>query len=238
MHLAAHGNTAAEVIFRRADASKPNMGLSTWRGPRPRKNDVAVEKNYLHENELKALNLIVSAYLDFAELQALSRRATHMQEWIGKLDDFLRLTEREILTHAGQISHDQALDRAGEEFRKYRDSIANEPTAVDRDFVAAVDELKKISSRAPKSTAPESTGPTIRKASSETKKTRGKKGRIEDPIRPRAVSFSRTMSTALGSPYGVQRPMATRFGATWCNLPSRDRAAVRVNSFETVSCII
>ncbi len=98
MHWAAHGNTAAEVIFRRADARKPNMGLSTWRGQRPRKNDVAVAKNYLHEDELKALNLIVSAYLDFAELQALSRRAMHMREWVGKLDDFLRLTEREILT--------------------------------------------------------------------------------------------------------------------------------------------
>lgn len=84
MHWAAHGNTAAEVIFRRADASKPNMGLSTWRGPRPRKDDVEVAKNYLQEDELKALNLIVSAYLDFAELQALSRRAMHMQEWVGK----------------------------------------------------------------------------------------------------------------------------------------------------------
>ncbi len=176
MHWAAHGNTAAEVIFRRADAGKPNMGLSTWRGPRPRKDDVAVAKNYLHEDELKALNLIVSAYLDFAELQALSRRAMHMQEWVGKLDDFLRLTEREILTHAGQISHEQALDRAGEEFRKYRELIANEPTAVDRDFVAAVDELKKISSRIPKSTAPESTDAKTRKSSSGAKKPRRKKG--------------------------------------------------------------
>ena len=163
MHWAAHGNTAAEVIFRRADASKPNMGLSTWRGPHPRKDDVAVAKSYLHEDELKALNLIVSTYLDFAELQALSRHAMHMQEWVGKLDDFPRLTEREILTHAGQISHEQALDRAGEEFRKYRDLIANEPTAVDRDFVAAVDELKKISSRAPKSTTPESTNTRLGK---------------------------------------------------------------------------
>ena len=90
----------------------------------------------------------------------------HMQEWVGKLDDFLRLTAREILTHAGQVSHEQAIDRAGEAFRKYRGLIASEPTAVDRDFVAAVDELKKISSRAPKGTAP----------SSETKKPREKKG--------------------------------------------------------------
>ena len=177
MHWAAHGSTAAEVIFRRADASKPNMGLSTWRGPHPQRVDVAVAKNYLHEDELKALNLIVSAYLDFAELQALSRRPMHMQEWVGKLDDFLRLTERELLTHAGQISHEQALDRASEEFRKYRDSIANEPTAVDRDFVAAVDELKKISSRSSKSTASESSsGSKIRKAGSQTRKPSRTKG--------------------------------------------------------------
>jgi hypothetical protein len=86
----------------------------------------------------------VSAYLDFAELQALSRRTMYMQDWIRKLDDFLKLTDREILTHAGQISHDRALDRAAEEFKKYRALTANDPTSVDRDFVAAVDELKKI----------------------------------------------------------------------------------------------
>jgi hypothetical protein len=156
MHWAAHGHTAAEVIFRRVDATKPNMGLSTWRGPRPRKEDVAVAKNYLHEDELKALNLIVSAYLDFAELQALSRRTMYMQDWIRKLDDFLKLTDREILTHAGQISHDQALDRAAEEFKKYRALTANDPTAVDRDFVAAVDELKKIASHPAKASRPDS----------------------------------------------------------------------------------
>ena len=88
-----------------------------------------------------------------------------MQDWIGKLDDFLRLTERDILTHAGQISHEQALDRAAEEFKKYRALTANEPTAVDRDFVAAVDELKKIASR-----------PATGKPSSEAKKPGKKKG--------------------------------------------------------------
>ena len=175
MHWAAHGQTAAEVIFRRADASKPNMGLLTWRGPRPRKEDVAVAKNYLKEDELKALNLIVSAYLDFAELQALSRRTMYMQDWIGKLDDFLRLTERDILTHAGQISHEKALDRAAEEFRKYRAVTANDPTAVDKDFVAAVDELKKISSRVSKGSKQESSA-KAGKPQSETKRPRGKKG--------------------------------------------------------------
>jgi hypothetical protein len=156
MHWAAHGQTAAEVIFRRADGTKPNMGLSTWRGPRPRKEDVGVAKTYLREDELRALNLIVSAYLDFAELQALSRRTMYMLDWIRKLDDFLKLTDREILTHAGKVSHDQALDRAAEEFKKYRASTANDPTAVDRDFVAAVDELKKVASHSAKASQPSS----------------------------------------------------------------------------------
>ena len=106
--------------------------------------------------KLASLNLIVSAYLDIAELQALCRRAMYMQDWIRKLDDFLKLTDREILAHAGQISHDQALDRAAEEFKKYRASTANDPTAVDRDFVAAVDELKKIANHPAKVSRPES----------------------------------------------------------------------------------
>ena len=101
MHWAAHGHTAAEVIAARADAGKPNMGLSIWSGSVPRKSDVTVAKNYLAADELDALNRIVSAYLEFAELQALGRRPMHMADWIAKLDDFLRLGEREILEHAG-----------------------------------------------------------------------------------------------------------------------------------------
>lgn len=111
MHWAAHGQTAAEVIRRRADANQPNMGLTTWTnspsGP-IRKRDVAIAKNYLAHEEIESLNLIVSAYLDFAELQARSRRPMHMADWISKLDDFLRLSERDILQHAGQISHQVA----------------------------------------------------------------------------------------------------------------------------------
>lgn len=91
MHWAAHGHTAAEVIHRRADASQPNMGLTSWTGDRPRKADVSIAKNYLNQEEIEALNLIVSAYLDFAELQARGRRPMHMADWISKLDDFLRL---------------------------------------------------------------------------------------------------------------------------------------------------
>lgn len=111
MHWAAHGHTAAEVIATRVSAAKPHMGLTNWKNAPSgsvRKPDVTIAKNYLTEDELKALNLIVSAYLDFAELQATSRRPMHMRDWIAKLDDFLKLSERNILTHAGKISHDTA----------------------------------------------------------------------------------------------------------------------------------
>jgi len=111
MHWAAHGHTAAEIVRGRADATKPHMGLTSWKnapeGP-VGKTDVAVAKNYLTQPEIESLNLIVSAYLDFAELQARSHRPMHMADWIAKLDDFLRLSDREILTHAGAISHDLA----------------------------------------------------------------------------------------------------------------------------------
>ena len=110
MHWAAHGKTAAEVIAERADATKPNMGLTSWAGPTPRKADVAIAKNYLNADELDALNKIVIAYLDFAEVQALNRRPMYMADWIAKLDDFLRLGERDVLTHAGSISHVDAED--------------------------------------------------------------------------------------------------------------------------------
>ena len=105
MHWATHGHTAAEIIHQRSDASKPQMGLKTTRpGGIIRKDDVSVARNYLTEEELHALNRIVNAYIEFAELQALNRRPMTMRDWIAKLDDFLRLSERELLTHAGRIS--------------------------------------------------------------------------------------------------------------------------------------
>lgn len=144
MHWAIHGQTAAEVIHRRADASKPNMGLTSWTGDRPRKGDVTVAKNYLTEAEIKSLNLIVSAYLDFAELQAMNRRPMTMDQWIAKLDDFLRLSEREILTHAGRISHDAAVAKAGAEFEKYREAQAALPQPVDEHFEEAIKGVKRL----------------------------------------------------------------------------------------------
>jgi len=144
MHWAAHGQTAAEVIESRADAAKPNMGMTSWKGTRIRRQDVAIAKNYLTEKELEALNLIVSAYLDFAELQALNRRVMTMNDWIAKLDDFLKLSERDILTHAGQISHEQALRKAEAEYGKYKKSTAGQPSQVEKDFDEAVERMKKL----------------------------------------------------------------------------------------------
>ena len=144
MHWAAHGQTAAEVIAARADAAKPNMGLVTWPGSRPRKIDVAVAKNYLNEQELGDLNLIVSLYLDFAELQARSRRVMTMRDWVAKLDDFMRISDREILTHAGKVSHEAALARAEEEFEKFRRIEDAKPSPVEKHFNEAIEQVKKL----------------------------------------------------------------------------------------------
>jgi hypothetical protein len=147
MHWAIHGQTAAEVIHRRADATKPNMGMMTWAGSTPRRSDAGIAKNYLSESEVKALNLIVSAYLDFAELQAMNRRPMTMAAWIGKLDDFLRLSEREILTHAGKISHDAAMAKASEEYDNYRKAQDALPQPVDQHFSEALEKAKHLAKK-------------------------------------------------------------------------------------------
>ena len=144
LHWAAHGQTAAEVIAARAAAAKPNMGLMTWPGGRPRKTDVAVAKIYLNEQELGDLNLIVSLYLDFAELQARSRRVMTMTNWIEKLDDFMWISDREILTHAGKVSHEAALARAEEEFEKFRRIEDGKPSPVEQHFIEAIEQVKQL----------------------------------------------------------------------------------------------
>lgn len=144
MHWAAHGHTAAEVVAARADASKPHMGLTSWTGAKPSRTDAEVAKNYLDKKELDTLNRIVNFYLEFAELQALSRRAMYMRDWIAKLDDFLRLSEREILTHAGTISHEAAIEKARLEFDRYRSLTLDEPSPVERHFEKAVKETKLL----------------------------------------------------------------------------------------------
>ena len=144
MHWAAHGKTAAEVIASRVDAAKPNIGLTSWSGSKPARTDVEVAKNYLNQDELDVLNRLVSMYLDFAELQAINRRAMYMKDWVAKLDDFLRLSEREILNHAGKTSHQQAIDKAHAEYEKYRALSADEPSLVERHFAEAVNAVKQL----------------------------------------------------------------------------------------------
>jgi len=144
MHWAAHGHTAAEIVAARADASHPHMGLASWPGTRPTKDDVGVAKNYLSPEELDTLNRIVSVYLDFAELQALNRRPMYMHDWVVRLDDFLRLSERDILTHSGTVTHEQALAKAHAEYDKFRALLAAQPSPVERHFQEAVREVKQL----------------------------------------------------------------------------------------------
>jgi hypothetical protein len=145
MHWATHGHTAAEVIHERVDAEKPHMGLqSTRAGGVIRKEDVSVAKNYLTEDELQVLNRIVNLYIEFAELQALERRPMTMKDWIVKLDDFLKISGRELLDHAGKISAEAAKAKAETEYRRYRALLDSQPHAVDADFERTVKELKKL----------------------------------------------------------------------------------------------
>lgn len=135
MHWAAHGHTAAEVIHQRADATKPLMGLTTTRPGRIiRREDVSVAKNYLDEDELQTLNRIVSLYIEFAELQALDRKPMTMRDWIEKLDDFLKLSGRKLLDHAGQISAESARAKAEREYDQYRVLSDASPRMIDADF--------------------------------------------------------------------------------------------------------
>jgi len=143
MHWAAHGHTAAEIVHERADAARPNMGLTNWQGTKPTKGEAIIAKNYLTSEELEALNRIVNAYLEFAELQALNRKPMYMRDWIAKLEDFLRLGDRDILTHAGTVSHEQALRKAELEFEKFRVLQLARPSQVEKDFDEAVKKLPK-----------------------------------------------------------------------------------------------
>lgn len=144
MHWAAHGHTAAEIIMERANASKPNMGLTSWAGNKPAISDIDFAKNYLTENELDALNRIVSIYLDFAELQALNRKPMYMKDWIEKLDDFLKTADREILTNAGSVSNEKAIEKARAEYEKYKASLSGQLSFVEQHFLTAVSETKML----------------------------------------------------------------------------------------------
>ena len=156
MHWAAYGHTAAEIVVQRADAAKPDMGLTSWKnapsGP-VRKADVSVARNYLTREEITALNLIISAYLDFAEMQARGRRSMHMADWIAKLDGFLRMGDQDILTYAGVVSHEIAEEHARRAFEQYeaqrRTVEAAQPTG---DFDKAVERINELGGKKPEDT--------------------------------------------------------------------------------------
>ena len=145
MHFAAHGHTAAEVIYDRANAQNDFMGLTTWRGALPTKQEAEIAKNYLSEEEVDMLNRIVNLYLDFAELQAKSHVPMYMKDWIKKLDDFLALSGKELLTHAGIISAEVAKLKADTEYEKFRERTQYQLSPVEIHFIEAFEaEQKKL----------------------------------------------------------------------------------------------
>ncbi len=135
MHYSVHGHTAAEIIYERADAEKDFMGLTTWSGAMPTKPEAEIAKNYLTHEEVKSLNRIVSLYLDFAEMQAEEHRPMYMKDWINILDDFLRISRKDILTHAGKISAKLAKEKADHEYDKFKERTKNDLSPVEIHFL-------------------------------------------------------------------------------------------------------
>ena len=147
MHFAAHGHTAAEIIYDRANAAKDFMGLTTWTGMMPKRTDAEFAKNYLNAEEIDTLNRIVNLYIDYAELRAKDHKPMYMHDWIQKLDDFLRLSDKEILTHAGSISAKLAKEKADAEYDKFKERTQNELTPVEIHFIEQFEkEQKKLGS--------------------------------------------------------------------------------------------
>ena len=135
MHYSVHGHTAAEIIYERADAQKDFMGLTTWAGAMPTKPEAEIAKNYLTHEEVKSLNRIVSLYLDFAEMQAEEHRPMYMKDWINILDDFLRISRKDILTHAGKVSAKLAKEKADNEYDKFKERTKNNLSPVEIHFL-------------------------------------------------------------------------------------------------------
>ena len=143
MHYSVHGHTAAEIIFNRADAEKDFMGLTTWTGALPKRQDAEYAKNYLSEDELDTLNRIVNLYLDFAELQAKSHTPMYMKDWIQKLDDFLKLSGKELLTHAGTISAEVAKLKADTEYDRFKERTQFQLSPVEIHFIENFEKEQK-----------------------------------------------------------------------------------------------
>ena len=145
MHWAAHGHTAAELIYARSDSQQLNMGLTSFKGNLVHKSDTLIAKNYLNENELSLLNRIVTAYLEFAEIQAIRQTPMYMADWISKLDDFIKMTGGEVLTHAGKIAAKLAEEKAILEYNKFQKTNVNKISLVETNYIDFVEfEIKKV----------------------------------------------------------------------------------------------
>ncbi len=148
LHWAAHGHTAAEIIHDRVDSNQPNMGVTNYSGNKLLKRDIEIAKNYLNEDELNLLNRIVTAYLELAEIQALNQVAMTMQDWIERLQQFLAMTGRDILTHAGRISRDEALIKAHTEYTKYKSLELCGPSEAEKHFIESTEkELQALEAK-------------------------------------------------------------------------------------------
>lgn len=144
LHYAAHGHTAAEVIYERADADKPFMGLTAFSGDFPTAKDIGVAKNYLTEDELKVLNNIVSGYFDFAEIQAMRHNPMYMSDYVDHLDNLLKATGENLLTDAGKVSHAQALEKAKREYQKYQ---VQNLSPVEESYLQNIKQIEKEANR-------------------------------------------------------------------------------------------
>ncbi len=148
MHWAAHGHTAAEIIYRRVDAGKPHLGLTNYKGSQPTKQETEIAKNYLTTDELDILNRMVTAFLEIAEIQAISRQVMYMRDWVERLDGFLKLTNKNILDNAGSISHHDAIVKAHQAYDTYKEKTKNDLSQVENDFIKQLEtETKQLKNK-------------------------------------------------------------------------------------------
>jgi len=151
LHWAAHGHTAAEIIFQRANAQLPFMGVTAFKGKKPTKREIGIAKNYLTEEELSILNRLVSAYLDIAEINAMQRKPMYMRDWIEVLDDFIKMSRQDVLTNAGKISAEIAQRKALSEYENYKNKEIDELSEVEKQFIASIEQAdKKLKALKPK----------------------------------------------------------------------------------------
>ena len=144
LHYAAHGHTAAEVIYERADADKPFMGLTSFSGDFPTAKDIGIAKNYLTEEELRVLNGIVSGYFDFAEVQAMRHRPMHMSDYVEHLDRVLSSTGEQLLVGAGKVSHKQAIEKANREYQRF---VVQNLSPVEEAYLQTIKEVEKTAKK-------------------------------------------------------------------------------------------